>query len=173
MEPLSVGVHSVAQLGGFKAGQKIMVFGAGPVGLLCMAVARALAASRIIAVDVVESRLDFAAKFVGADVFFPPNLQGGEKRIDFSKRVAEDIKNRLQIDEHGVNAVDLVIDASGAEVCIQMGLFLVKYGGTFVQVAPPPSSIPGATIQLIVTGWNGIPRSDSPNAALLIKGTHG
>jgi len=134
MEPLSVGVHSVAQLGGFKSGQKIAVFGAGPVGLLCMAVARALGASRVIAVDIVQSRLDFAAKWAGADIFLPPQPQEGEKRIDFSRRVAENMKNHLQIEERGSAAIDLVIDASGAEVCIQIGLFLVKYGGTFLQV---------------------------------------
>ena len=134
MEPLSVGVHSVAQLGGFKTGQKLAVFGAGPVGLLCMAVARALGASRVIAVDIVESRLDFAMKWAGADAFLPPKLQEGERQIDSSKRVFEDLKNRLQIKERGNDAIDLVIDASGAEVCIQIGLFLVKYGGTFVQV---------------------------------------
>lgn len=134
MEPLSVGVHSVAQLGGFKTGQKIAVFGAGPVGLLIMAVARALGASRVIAVDIVESRLDFATKWAGADAFRPPKPQEGEGRVAFSKRVVEDMKNCLKIEERGNDAIDLVIDASGAEVCIQIGLFLVKYGGTFVQV---------------------------------------
>jgi D-xylulose reductase len=173
MEPLSVAVHSVAQLGGFKTGQKIAVFGAGPVGLLCMAVARALGASRVIAVDIVEARLNFAAKWAGADVFLPPKLQGGEKRIEFSKCVVEDMKNRLQIEERGVNAIDVVIDASGAEVCIQMGLFLVKYSGTFVQVTDSRRHRLRITIQLNMTGWNGILRSDSPNAALLIKRTHG
>jgi D-xylulose reductase len=50
MEPLSVGVHSVAKLGGLKPNQSIVVFGCGPVGLLCMVVAKAIGASRIIAV---------------------------------------------------------------------------------------------------------------------------
>src|SRR6266849_588559 len=125
MEPLSVGVHSVAQLGGFKTGQKIAVFGAGPVGLLVMAVARALGASRVIAVDIVESRLDFATKLAGADAFRPPKPQEGEGRVAFSGRVVEDMKNCLTLEERGNDAIDLVIDASGAEVCIQIGLFLV------------------------------------------------
>lgn len=54
IEPLAVGIHSVAKLGKFQTGQNIVVFGAGPVGLLCMAVAKALGAKRIIAVG--ESR---------------------------------------------------------------------------------------------------------------------
>jgi D-xylulose reductase len=40
IEPLAVGVHSVANIAGVKAGQTVAVFGAGPVGLLCMAVAK-------------------------------------------------------------------------------------------------------------------------------------
>lgn len=136
MEPLSVGVHSVSKLGGFQTGQTIAVFGAGPVGLLCMAVARALGAARVIGIDIVQSRLDFASKFAGADVFLPSKLQDGEKRMDFSKRVVKEMSEALNIEERGSKAVDLVIDASGAEVCIQMGLFLVKYGGTYVQVRP-------------------------------------
>lgn len=137
MEPLSVGVHSVSKLGEFQTGQTIAVFGAGPVGLLCMAVARALGAARVIAIDIVQSRLDFATKFAGADVFLPPKPQEGEKRMDFSKRVVGEMSSTLGIEERGRKAVDLVIDASGAEVCIQMGIFLVKYGGTYVQVRYP------------------------------------
>ncbi len=50
MEPLAVAVHSVYNLGGFKSGQNLMVFGAGPVGLLAMAVGKALGAKKIVAV---------------------------------------------------------------------------------------------------------------------------
>ena len=35
VEPLSVGVHIVKQ-GGVKPGNSVVVFGAGPVGLVCM-----------------------------------------------------------------------------------------------------------------------------------------
>ena len=52
MVPLAVAVHSVAILGGFRANQSVVIFGCGPVGLLCMAVAKALGGSRIIAVDI-------------------------------------------------------------------------------------------------------------------------
>ena len=53
IEPLSVGIHSVANIGQLRANQAVVVFGAGPVGLLCMAVAKALGAKRVIAVDIV------------------------------------------------------------------------------------------------------------------------
>lgn len=40
VEPLAVGVHSVSTLANVRAGDIVAVFGAGPVGLLAMAVAK-------------------------------------------------------------------------------------------------------------------------------------
>ncbi|KAF9464440.1 xylitol dehydrogenase [Collybia nuda] len=134
MEPLSVGIHSVSNLGGFRANQSIAIFGCGPVGLLCMAVAKALGASRIIAVDIVSSRLEFAKEYAATDIYLPVAARDGESKIDYSRRNAENMKAQLGIDERGRRAIDLVIDASGAEVSIQTGLYIAKAGGTFVQV---------------------------------------
>ncbi|KAG8932603.1 hypothetical protein FRC01_013098, partial [Tulasnella sp. 417] len=67
MEPLSVGVHSVRTLGQIKANQTVAVFGAGPVGLLALAVAKALGAKRTIAVDIDQGRLDFAKSYAATD----------------------------------------------------------------------------------------------------------
>ncbi|EAU84880.1 xylitol dehydrogenase [Coprinopsis cinerea okayama7 len=134
MEPLSVGVHSVANLGNFRAGQSIAVFGCGPVGLLCMAVAKALGASRVIAIDIVPARLDFAKQYAATDSFLPPKPLEGESKVDYSRRNAAALKEALGIAERGASAIDLVIDASGAEVSIQTALHVVKSGGTFVQV---------------------------------------
>jgi L-iditol 2-dehydrogenase/D-xylulose reductase len=74
MEPLSVGIHSVSTLGKCKANQVVIVFGAGPVGLLCMAVAKALGARRVIAVDIQKERLDFAKSYAADDIFIPVRL---------------------------------------------------------------------------------------------------
>lgn len=134
MEPLSVAIHSVSNLGGFRANQSIAVFGCGPVGLLCMAVAKALGASRIVAVDIVPGRLEFAQRYAGAEVFQPPAPQSGESKMAFSRRSADSLKKQLGVEDRGSKAIDLVIDASGAEVSIQTALFIAKSGGTFVQV---------------------------------------
>ncbi|KAG7094045.1 hypothetical protein E1B28_007666 [Marasmius oreades] len=145
MEPLSVGVHSVSHLGSFRTNQSIAVFGCGPVGLLCMAVARALGASRIIAVDIVPSRLEFAKKYAGAETYQPIPPSENEPRIQYSRRNAENMKKVLGIEDRGSTAIDLVVDASGAEVSIQTALYLVKVGGTVVQVG---MGNPNVTIDL-------------------------
>ena len=71
IEPLSVGVHSVANLGKLKSNQSVVIFGCGPVGLLCMAVAKALGARRIVAVDINKERLEFAKAYAATDIYFP------------------------------------------------------------------------------------------------------
>ncbi|KAJ7047255.1 xylitol dehydrogenase [Mycena alexandri] len=134
MEPLAVGIHSVSNLGGFRANQSIAIFGCGPVGLLCMAVAKALGAARIIAVDIVPSRLEFAKEYAATDTYVPIPANEGESKIDYSQRNGDAMKQQLGIEDRGSKAIDLVIDASGAEVSIQTAFQIVKAGGTFVQV---------------------------------------
>jgi D-xylulose reductase len=134
MEPLAVGAHSVSTLGGFRSGQSVAIFGCGPVGLLCMAVAKALGAARIIAVDIVPSRLEFAKAYAATETYLPVKPEDGESKPDYSRRNAENMKKELKIVDRGANSVDLVIDASGAEVSIGTGFYVVKTGGTFVQV---------------------------------------
>jgi D-xylulose reductase len=47
---MSVGVHAIAKIGDMKPGANVVVFGAGPVGLLTAAVAKGLGARLVIAV---------------------------------------------------------------------------------------------------------------------------
>jgi D-xylulose reductase len=131
---LAVGVHSVFNLGGLRTNQNIAIFGCGPVGLLCMAVAKAIGASRIIAVDIIPARLDFAKEYAATETYLPVKPEEGESKIDYSRRNAANMKKVLNIDDRGETSIDLVIDASGAEVSIQTGFYIAKSGGTFVQV---------------------------------------
>ncbi|KDQ55069.1 hypothetical protein JAAARDRAFT_37593 [Jaapia argillacea MUCL 33604] len=139
MEPLSVGVHAVSTLASLRASQTIAVFGCGPVGLVCMAVAKALGASRIIAVDIVPARLEFAKQYAATDVYLPPALKEGETKLQFSERNAAAMKAAL-----GIDGLDVVVDASGAEVSIQTGILVAKAGGTYVQVGmgAPQATLP-------------------------------
>ncbi|KAI0702870.1 xylitol dehydrogenase [Cytidiella melzeri] len=148
IEPLSVGIHSVANLGGLRANEKVIVFGAGPVGLLCMAVAKALGASRIIAVDILPSRLEFAKQYAATDTYLPPKPQEGESKMQYSTRNAKTLMEQLDVEERGYKAIDLVIDASGAEVSIQTGILVARHGGTYVQVGmgAPEVQIPITTL---------------------------
>lgn len=59
IELVSVAVQ-VAKVADFRADQAVLVFGYGPMGVLCQAVAKAYGAKKVIGVDVVKSRLGFA-----------------------------------------------------------------------------------------------------------------
>lgn len=59
VEPLSVGMHGVNQ-GRVAAGDKVVVFGAGPVGLAAAIAARYFKAEKVIVVDLSEKRLEIA-----------------------------------------------------------------------------------------------------------------
>ncbi|WVW83832.1 chlorophyll synthesis pathway protein BchC [Kwoniella bestiolae CBS 10118] len=144
MEPLSVAVHAVANKGGMKTGYNVLIFGAGPVGLLAMAVAKGMGANRIVGVDNNRERLDFAKGYAATDVYIPIKQNENESRPQYSVRAASDLLLSFGIPPRGPGSIDLVVDATGAEVCIQMGLNAVKPGGTYVQTGfgPPDIQIP-------------------------------
>lgn len=99
-----------------------------------MAVAKALGARRVIAIDIQQERLNFAKSYAADDIYLPGKAREGESRMAYSRRTAQEMMEQLKITDAGPEGVDTVIEATGAEVCIQTGLFLAKAGGTFVQV---------------------------------------
>lgn len=64
-EPLSVGVHACRRAN-ISPETKVLIMGAGPIGLLTMLAARAFGSPKIVMVDVDHQRLTFA-KTLGAD----------------------------------------------------------------------------------------------------------
>jgi len=90
-----------------------------------MAVARAYGVKKIIAFDIEQSRVDFAVNY-NADigVICPLNKEPVEPMI-----FATDFMNKV-IEEHELGSgVDLTIEATGAETCVQMAVVLTKSGG--------------------------------------------
>lgn len=120
MEPLSVAVHIVKQAN-VAPGQSVVVFGAGPVGLLCCAVARAFGSPKVIAVDIQKGRLEFAKKYAATAIFEPSKVSALEN--------AERIVNENDLGR----GADIVIDASGAEPSVHTGIHVLRPGGTYVQ----------------------------------------
>ncbi|KAI0014844.1 GroES-like protein [Xylariomycetidae sp. FL0641] len=122
IEPLAVAVHIVRQAG-VTPGNSVVVMGAGPVGLLCAAVAGAFGASKVVSVDIVDSKLQFAKSFCSTHIY-------SSQRIPAEQNAAN-ILREAGLEENG--GADVVIDASGAEPSIQTCLHTVRMGGTYVQ----------------------------------------
>ena len=120
MEPLAVAVHITKQ-SRIRHGDKVVIFGAGPVGLLCCAVAKAFGASKIVAVDIQQNRLDFAKEFAATGTFLPEKASPQENAERMNKE--QDL---------GLGA-DVAIDASGAEPSVQTAIHVLRNGGSYVQ----------------------------------------
>lgn len=120
IEPLAVAVH-IARQAKIRHGDRVVVFGAGPVGLLICAVAREFGAAKIIAVDIQKQRLEFASGFAATATF-------ESRRIS----AEENARNLIEENDLGKGA-DVAIDASGAEPAVQTAIHVLKTGGTYVQ----------------------------------------
>lgn len=113
-----------------------------------MAVARAYGAKKIIAFDIEQSRVDFAVKYnADISVVCPFNMEKVEP-LTF----ATDFMNSI-IEKHGLGSgVDLTIEATGAEACVQMAVVLTKSGGTCKLTTIKNGSFHGLTVTVIQAG---------------------
>ena len=111
-EPLAFVVRG-QRLAGVKPADTAIVFGSGLSGLLHISLLRATGASKIIAVDINEKRLEYAKKF-GADYVFNAN--------NFNPEIIKDINEGF--------LSDIVILSTGADSAILQGLKSVRRGGT-------------------------------------------
>lgn len=133
MEPLSVAI-ATARKAGFAPGQRVLIAGAGPVGIAITQVAHAYGAAEVIVSDVAEARRKSALTFGATDVFDP--------NTDDAREIAQ---------------FDAFVDASGAAPAVRTGIDALRPGGRAVLVGMglPEIPLPITTIQnreLIVTG---------------------
>ncbi|MEU1197763.1 L-idonate 5-dehydrogenase [Streptomyces sp. NPDC005813] len=118
-EPLSVALHAVRRAGDV-AGRHVLVTGAGPIGCLVVAAARAAGAARITVTDLLPRALSYAVA-AGADAVV---------RADDPAWPAE---------------VDVAVEASGVAAGLDTCLRLVRRGAVIVQLGMlPPGRSPFA-----------------------------
>lgn len=134
VEPVSVAVHA-ARRAGIVPGDRVLITGAGPIGVLVAQVARAFGAREAVVSDPVPFRREFAVAH-GASRALDPAI------TDFS-----------ELSEH----FDIYIDASGSARAVQSAIVAVRRGGTVVLVGMGAETIelPVAVIQhreLTLTG---------------------
>ncbi|MEM7756401.1 MAG: L-idonate 5-dehydrogenase [Planctomycetota bacterium] len=115
-EPLAVCLHA-AGLAGDMLGKRVLVTGCGPIGLLCVLVARAAGAAEIMATDIEQFPLEKALA-VGADV-----------AVNVSDGVAG-----LERYAAGKGTVDVHFECSGVAAAVASAVPVVRPGATIVQV---------------------------------------
>ncbi|XP_030580919.1 sorbitol dehydrogenase [Archocentrus centrarchus] len=120
IEPLSVGIHA-CQRAGVTLGSTVFVCGAGPIGLVCLLVAKAMGASQVVISDLSEERLSMA-KELGAD--FLLTVKSGDGPQELAKSVADMLGTRPHV----------TIECTGVESCIQTAIYTTRSGGVVVLV---------------------------------------
>lgn len=112
IEPLSVGVHACKR-GGVKVGSKVLILGAGPIGLVTLATANAMGASKVVITDLTQYKLN-VAKEMGAFKVVKVN------RRDSDEQAIENVRNELDNE-----LPDVTIDCSGFQQTIKMGIEVI------------------------------------------------
>ncbi|EGO03885.1 hypothetical protein SERLA73DRAFT_84062 [Serpula lacrymans var. lacrymans S7.3] len=132
-EPLSVLIHASSRAG-LKPGQTVLVFGVGAIGILACALAKSYGASRVVAIDINQARLDFAkANGFASQTYCLPMSDKAKTSEDQLNRAKETIQ--LALREFGeVDGFDLVFECTGAEPCIQMSIHAAITGGKVMLV---------------------------------------
>ncbi|CAG2106416.1 unnamed protein product [Medioppia subpectinata] len=129
MEPLAVAVYACKRAAITEgSGQRVMVTGAGPVGLLSALAAKAMGAQDVCILDINESRLKFA------------------QQMGIDKTILIDTKLDTESLANEVIAIlgdspDITLECSGAESSLNLAIFVNKDGGNVIMVGINPRKV--------------------------------
>lgn len=134
VEPTAVAVQAIKE-GGLQSGQTVAIFGAGPIGLVTIAAAKAQGASKIVVFDLSEERLE-KAKAIGAT------------HIINSGKV-DPLEAAKEIEPEGY---DVAFEVAGVEITLNQAIKITKSRGTVVIVSIFPKTVSFDPMDLTTTG---------------------
>ena len=125
VEPAAVGMHAAMEAD-VKPGKKIVILGAGCIGLMTLQACRAMGATEIVVSDVIPKRLEMAKKLGAMEV-----INGKEEdTIARSKELL------------GEWGADIVFETAGSPVTAKQTTGLVMRGGRIMIVGTVPGDTP-------------------------------
>lgn len=122
-DPLGNAVHTVMAAG--VSTKSVVITGVGSIGLMAIPVARAAGASSVYAIDVNPAKLELA-KRLGADEVFDARADG----------LVDEIRARTNGD-----GVEVLLEMSGSGSAIDLGLQMVRNGGTAALLGIPSDTV--------------------------------
>ncbi len=149
--------YGIDVLGGLIAGESLVVTGPGPIGLMGVAVAKALGAQPVILTGTRDSRLNLGSR-LGAD--YVVNV-GKENPVEAVTRITEG------------QGVHYVLECSGAPNALNEAMDMVNRGGRICLAAFPGQPVPVDLAKLVrnniyVYGIRGEGKSATHRAAALM-----
>ena len=154
--------YQAAEMGEIKGGETVAVFGAGPVGLFAAKSAWLMGAGRVIVIDAVDYRLEFARRFADAE---PVDYTQVEDIVAFLQEVTGGRGPDVCIDAVGLEAsgslmhraMGAVMLQAGAANVLQWAISAVRKGGnvSIIGVYGPP--------------WNLVPIGVAMNKGLTLR----
>ena len=154
--------YQAAEMGEVKAGETVVVFGCGPVGLFAQRSAWLLGAGRVIAVDHVAERLDLARRWAGAETV---NFTEVDDVVLHLKRLTDGRGADVCIDAVGLEAAGSTLHRvlgaaflqAGRATALTWAIDAVRRGGnvSIIGVYGPP--------------WNLVPIGTAMNKGLTLR----
>jgi len=120
-DPLGNAVHTALSFD--LAGEDVLITGAGPIGIMAVAICRHLGARRVVITDVNEYRLKMAKDF------------GADAAVNVAKEDLVDIMKQLKI----VEGFDVGLEVSGNGQAWNQMLKTMNHGGKIALLGFPPS----------------------------------
>ena len=118
IEPLAVTIHAAKRFPDLK-GAKVVILGAGPIGILLSQSVKALGAEKVLITDISDYRLELA-KNVGADFAF------NTKTHDFGEIINQTF---------GPDKADVIYDCAGNDISMGEAIKYARKGSTIILVA--------------------------------------
>ncbi|MBC8570755.1 NAD(P)-dependent alcohol dehydrogenase [Zongyangia hominis] len=133
VEPLSVAIHAVRQAR-VKPNDRVLIVGAGPIGLSCIAAVKDCGAGEVMICDTIPQRLEMARQF-GARVF-------DVSKVPIQEQLADEI---------AADQIDVGMETAGIVSGFGTLIDCVKRGGSIVLVGCPSADTAPIPIGKLVT----------------------
>jgi threonine dehydrogenase-like Zn-dependent dehydrogenase len=111
--------YQAAEMGGIKVGDTVVVFGAGPVGIMAAKSAWLFGAGRVIVIDHVEYRLEFVRNYAQCEAY---NFRSMRDPVLFLKKITGGLGADVCIDAVGCEAAGAALQTiTGTKLMLQAG----------------------------------------------------
>jgi len=155
--------YQAAEMGGIQKGDTVVVWGAGPVGIMAARCAWLFGAGRVIIIDRLNYRLEFARKYAFCEAY---NYEEMDDPVVFIKKATDWLGADVCIDAVGC-------EASGSKLQTVLGKKLLMQAGSTTALHWAINSVKKAGIVSIIgvygPPWNIVPIGSVMNKGITIR----